>query len=321
VRFSLCIYPLILGILVLPISVHAEEEIPSLLNESLRATYQACIGIDEALYDLKKMAGINTAVTGVGTGLGAGALAVGIVKYSKDVQAESYEKLLDELREMTKNANAQTLSKDDIAKFESEFNLSYDSAVKDLQNYENELNKLNTQSKKLGNWRTGLLAGNAVTNVAGAVISGTNRVDADLQGQIDNCKDSLKKLSVSIMQAKINGEDVSEAQNIYNTCREYDFVDISKINKRAKGATISSIVGATTGISGTVTSYMANTDETRNDNTDAGKKKEKNLNLASNILAGASTAASATATVFNASQIKAIKDVASVAAKCSEVLR
>ena len=302
----------------MPFSAYTEG-MPLSLNESLRATYQACIGIDEALYDLKKMAGINTAVTGVGTGLGAGALAVGIVKHSKDVQAESYEKLLDELRELTKNATQP--SKEDIEKFENEFNLSYDSAIKDLQNYEDELSKLNTQSKKLGNWRTGLLAGNTVTNVAGAVISGTNRVDVDLQEQIDNCKRSLVTLSTSIAQAKLNGEDIAEAQKIYNTCREYDFVDISKINKRAKGATISSIVGATTGVTGTVTSAMANTDKVRSDNTNEGKKKEKNLNLASNILAGASTAASATATVFNASQIKAIKDVANVASKCSEVLR
>ncbi len=33
------------------------------------------------------MAGINTAVTAVGTGLGAGALTVGIIKANKDSQA------------------------------------------------------------------------------------------------------------------------------------------------------------------------------------------------------------------------------------------
>jgi hypothetical protein len=84
---------------------------------------------------------------------------------------------------------------------------------------------------------------------------------------------------------------------------------------------ISSVVGATTGLAGTVTSAMANTDKTRNDNTDAGKQKEKNLNTASNVLAGASTVASATATVFNATQISAIKKVATVAQKCTEVLK
>ena len=40
------------------------------LNDALRATYTACVGIDDNLADLKKMAGINTAVTGVGTAVG-----------------------------------------------------------------------------------------------------------------------------------------------------------------------------------------------------------------------------------------------------------
>ena len=124
-----------------------------------------------------------------------------------------------------------------------------------------------------------------------------------------------------MMQARFDGEDISEAQGIVNACKEYNYVDISPINKRGKGAMISSIVGATTGVAGTVTSSMANTDATRNDNTDAGKQKEKNLNTASNVLAGASTVASATATVFNATQISAIKKVATVAEKCTGVLK
>ena len=66
---------------------------------------------------------------------------------------------------------------------------------------------------------------------------------------------------------------------------------------------------------------MSNTDATRNDNSDAGKLKEKNLNTASNVLAGASTVASAMATVFNATQISAIKKAASVAEKCTRVLK
>lgn len=61
---------------------------------------------------------------------------------------------------------------------------------------------------------------------------------------------------------------------------------------------------------------MANSDKVRNDNTDSGKQKEKNLNTASNVLAGTTTVASAAATVFNATQISAIKRVVSVAEKC-----
>jgi len=112
-----------------------------------------------------------------------------------------------------------------------------------------------------------------------------------------------------------------DADKIVTACSEYNNVDIKPINNRAKGAMISSIVGAATGVAGTVTSAVANTDATRNDNTDSGKQKEKNLNTAANVLAGASTVASATATVFNATQISAIKNVVNVAQKCEGALR
>jgi len=288
------------------------------LDDALRATYTACVGIDDELADLKKMAGINTAVTGVGTGLGVGATVVGIVKASKDKQAEELERLIKELAEMEDDKESPT--EDQIAEWGREFNQSFESS-KSEKTLTEQLDKLNKQSKSLGNWRTGLLAGGTATNVAGAIIAGNNKVDDDLQTQIDNCKLAVKNLRDSIMQAKFNGEDVSEANTIADACKEYDYVDISPINKRAKGAMISSVVGATTGLTGTVTSAIANTDATRNDNTDAGKQKEKNLNTASNVLAGASTVASATATVFNATQISAIKKVAAVAEKCTGVLK
>lgn len=291
------------------------------LNDALRATYSACVGIDDELSDLKKMAGINTAVTGVGTGLGIGATTVGIIKYATDKEAESYEKLLEELRELQKDFPETNPTEEEIYAFEQEFDLSYNEAIKTVDAYQSELDKLNNKSKNLGNWRTGLLAGNTATNVAGAIISSNNQVKGDLQTQIDACKVAVKNLHDSIMQARINGEDVTEANNIVTACDEYNYVDISPINNRGKGAMISSIVGATTGAVGTVTSAVANTDKTRNDITDSGKQKEKNLNTASNVFAGVSTVASATATVLNATQISAIKKVAKVAEKCTGVLK
>lgn len=281
------------------------------LDDALRATYTACVGIDDELADLKKMAGINTAITGVGTGLGAGATVVGIVKASKDKEAEELERLIKELHELEDGKPEPTDA--EVQSFLKEFETSYDSAIKDITTAQAKLDELNKQSEKLGNWRTGLMAGNTATNVAGAITAGTNKVDDDLQAQIDTCKKAVDELQRSMMQARMDGEDISEAQRIVNACKEYNYVDVSPINKRGKGAMISSVVGATTGLAGTVTSAVANTD--------AGKQKEKNLNTASNVLAGASTVASATATVFNATQISAIKKVATVAQKCTEVLK
>ena len=289
------------------------------LNDALRNTYNACIGIDDALMDLKKMAGINTAITGVGTAAGAGATVVGIVKSAKDAKAEALEQILKEIEEIQNTT--QPLTDAEFATFMSEFNTVYKSDISNKESVQTELDKLNKQSKNLGNWRTGLMAGSAVTNVAGAVIANKNRVDEDLNTQIEMCKIAVKNLQNSILQAQINGEDVSEAIQIANACGQYEYADLSKINTKAKGAMISSAIGATTGITGTIFSATANTDKTRNDNSDAGKQKEKNLNLTSNILAGATTAASATATVFNATQISAIKKVVEIAANCTEVLQ
>lgn len=299
-------------------SVHAEE---MSLNDALRATYTACVGIDDELADLKKMAGINTAITGAGTAAAGGATAVGLVKASKDAKASELEITLDKLREIESKNPQPTPSDADLMAFEQEFQNSYDKAVKEIEEYEAELNKLNKQSKSLGNWRTGLMAGSSVTNVAGAIIASKNGADGSIQAMIDDCRKAIGNLNNTIGQARMNGQDVSEATEIINACREYDTVNISAIEKRAKGAMVSSIVGATTGVAGTVTSIMANSDNVRDDNSDTGKQKEKNLNTASNVLAGTTAAASATATVFNATQISAIKKVAAVAEKCTGVLK
>lgn len=289
------------------------------LTDALRATYVSCVGIDDELAELKKMAGINTAITAVGTAAGLGATVTGLVKASKDRTAEELEQMLREIDAM--QAGNQPLTADEFEVFFSEFNKAYNTELSSKESLQEELDKTVAQSKKLGNWRTGLMAGATVTNVAGAIIAGGNKVEGDLAAQIDNCKASINNLRNSIMQARMNGEDVSEAQNIVSACGEFEYTDISKINTKAKGAFISSAIGAATGLGGTVTSAIANSDKTRDDNTDSGKRKEKALNTTANVLAGATSVASATATVFNATQISAIKKVATVASKCTEVLK
>ena len=296
-------------------SVHAEVLD---LDDALRATYTACVGIDDELADLKKMAGINTAVTAVGTAAGVGATVVGVVKAGKDKQIAKLEEKLAKLKELTAK---QTITSPNRAELLSETDQYFQDNKDESKTIEDDITVLTKQSKKLGNWRTGLMAGNTATNIAGAIIAGNNKVDKDLQTQIDDCKKYVQILNDSVIQARATGQDVTEATEIVNACREYNYVDISKINTKAKGAMISSIIGATTGLTGTVTSAMANSDKIRDDNTDSGKQKEKNLNTASNILAGTSTVASGVATVFNATQINAIKKVATVAEKCTGVLK
>jgi len=299
----------------MPFLVFAVETVD--LDVALQNTYRACVGIDDDLADLKKMAGINTAVTAVGTATGAAAVATGIAKVQTDKEIEEFEIYLQKIenaaRQQTEEPSVINVKQEQI---DALFAKYYKEEVVD-----DKIEELNKKSKKLGNWRTGLMAGTVATNVTGAIIAGKNKVDSDLLTKIDVCKSSVAVLDSAINQARMNGENVGEAQDILNTCKEYNYVDLTPISKHAKGAMISSLVGTATGVAGTVTSAVANTDNVRDDDTDAGKQKEKNLNTSSNVLAGASAAASATAVFFNAAQISAIKKVSLVAQKCTEMLK
>ena len=287
------------------------------LNTALQNTYKSCVGIDEILTDMKKLAGINTAVTAVGSGLGIGATVTGFVKASKDKKIEQLLKRLKEIEES--KINTTVPDKREVLSAADDY-FSENRDENRANEYQSEIDKLTKQSKTLGNWRTGLLAGNTVTNIAGAIIAGKNNGD-EVQVLIDECRDSITGLNNSILQAKINGEDVSEAESIKKACGAYDMVDVSKINIRAKGAKISSIVGAGMGAVGTITSGVANSDKIRDDDSVSGKQKEKNLNTAANVLSVGATAATISATVFNATQISAIKKAATVAQECEKVLR
>ena len=287
------------------------------LDVALQNTYRACVGIDESLAELKKLAGINTAVTAVGTAAGGSATVVGLVKSKKDKQIAELEKRLEKLKSIEEKHGMNLPDKDSLLAGLEHY---YQENKDESKEITDDIAKLTDQSKKLGNWRTGLMAGATATNIAGAAIAGVSLKKGDIQNTINECNDSVSALRVSIARARIEGQDVTEAEAIVKACSGYIGQDVSKIQKQAKGSLISSLVGTATGISGTVTSGMANSDKIRDDNTDSGQAKEKNLNTASNILAGATTAASATATVFNAVQISTIKHVANAAVECEEAL-
>lgn len=303
------------------------------LDAALRNTYRACVDIDDNLHDLKVLAGVNTAVTSVGSALGVGALAVGLTKAELDKRIES---LYDDMVSINYSYQGDGQELATKAEFAGNVNTQINNinfaVTKDYQKFveaikqaqqtqtapENEMVK---KSKKLGNWRTGLLAGNTATNIAGAVIASKTVNKNDISTQINTCVSAVQDLRNAILSAKLNGLDVTEADQIYDACSEYEFVDVDAIAKRGRGAMVSSAVGAGLGGVGTATSISANSKKIREDDTESGKKKEKNLNTASNVLSAGAAAASVTATVFNARQISAIKKVAQVSEKCTALLK
>jgi len=275
-----------------------------------------CDKISRSFKSMKTMAQINTAVTGVGTAAGAGATIAGIAKANVDKQIE---KLIKDVKQRESQIGNTTMTLDESQNYiEATMTLVRSTTKSDAPQ-----NKLEQKSKNLGNWRTGLLAGNTATNIAGTIIAANNRTDQDLRTQLDKCIRSIHGLQDSKMQAQIDNADSATIQrmtNIINACRDYSTLDISKIDKNATGATISSGIGIAVGTTGTITSATANSDKIRNDNTDAGIAKEKNLNTASNVLAAGATVASGVATVFNAQQISTLNRAQQIATQCSEAL-
>lgn len=293
------------------------------LAQALQNVRTNCSGISEAMAKMKTMAGINTAVTGVGALTGGVALGAGMAKAKTD---EAFDELLEQLNKdliaQGNTNNEEVIEINEIQQFYTEYNASKNNlgAEQERNSVIAELNRLYEKSKKLGNVRTGTLAASTVTNIAGAAIAGTNKIDEDFAAKIGACAGSVKALTNAKMVAAVEGsaspEQVTKADKIISACGQWDTVDLTSINKRATGAAVSSGIGAGLGLAGTVTSAMANTDETR-----AGDaQKEKNLNTAANVLAGGTAAASLTSTIFNATQIAAIKRAAVVADECEGAL-
>ncbi len=276
-----------------------------------------CDRISQSFKSMKTMAQVNTAVTAVGTAAGVGATAVGIAKAGVDKQIE---KLINDVKQREARSNNSGMTIDQGQDFiEGTMALVRGMSKSTTQ----EQNQLEQKSKSLGNWRTGLMAGNTATSIAGTIIAANNRTDQDLRTQLTRCVASIKDLQDSKMQAQINSADVATLQKmegIISACRNYELLNVDKIDSLAKSAATTSGIGIAVGASGTIVSATANSDKIRSDDTDAGMAKEKNLNTASNILAAGATITSGVATIFNAQQISTLNQAYQIATQCSEAL-
>ena len=319
------------GLIVGMVACGASAADISALDVSIQNVRAACDGLSNQMGELKRIAGINTAVTGVGTLASGGATVVGIVKSNVDAQAEEIEKWLE--RFMNQPTDTSDNPKIDLTGIDKDTLMDMISSSEpvmvavggveksEIAAKQEELNQKTQQSKTLGNVRTGLLATGTVSNIAGAVIAGKNRTQGGLAEMIADCVDAVRALENAKMHAHVAGtatdDDVALANKIIAACGGYKTVDLSVVDNRAKGATLSSGIGAATGLVGTITSGVANSNKTRS----GDASREKHLNTASNVLSGATTAASLTATIFNATQINAVKDLVQVADKCEDALK
>ncbi len=318
--------------LVIPLSCFAADSFENdegAVLENLYETYESvrqfCGGISDRVSAISGVSKVNTAVTAVGTVASGGALAAGIVKAQTDKKIEELQRKIcerggcdpDKVAAMSDAEFLDVVAKPFIRQMELD---------RELQRLQAEKDAETAKSKKLGNWRTGLMAGATATNVASAIVAGLNRNQSDLIQQITACNTAVDRLRAA-RTAAINGginpienPILNEFNETIELCGALNVADIDKIEKRMTVVMGTSIGGAVIGAVGTGTSIAANTDKVRNDDTDVGKQKEKNLNTVANISTGLSTATGAVGTGFNISLITLTKKILKSAERCEATL-
>lgn len=279
-----------------------------------------CSGISDEISRVAKISKVNTAVTAVGTVAAGGALVAGIKKSQEE---EEIEKLVNEI------CAAGGCTADGINKMSNEVFLN--NVLQPMAKI-SELQQRIQKSKRLGNWRTGLLGGTVGTNLVSAIMSGMNSNQSDLIQHISACNEvvnQIKAASAQLVNVDVNpleNANIRKLNNIKNHCGNIDTASVEKIEKRMKGVMGTSVAGVVIGTVGTITSASANSDKYMDINnkmtlTDEERNKQKNLNTTSNVMAGANVVTGAVETGLNVSLINLTKKLISQAQLCEEVLR
>ena len=290
-----------------------------------------CDGISDEISKISGVAVANTAVTAAGTLSAGGALIAGIAKADADKQIENLSKQICDIG----GCDADSVAAMSDEEFYNNVLLPFVEIIElggmdnpvSIEQLRHEQTQKIKQSKNLGNWRTGLLAGSVATNVASAIIAGVNKNQSDLIQHIQACNTAVAELDSGRRAVIANGVNplgnplLQNAMAITADCGRLNISDVEKIEKNMGVVMGTGIAGAVVGAVGTGTSAAANSDAVRNNNTESGKKHEKTLNTISNVAAGANVVTGTVGTGFNITVLSQAKRLIKAAQLCEARLQ
>lgn len=303
-----------------PVIADETDDLIANAEQIFEATRITCSGISDEIAKVSNISKANTAVTAVGTVAAGGALVAGIKKSQEE---EEIDALIAEM------CAAGGCTAEGVEKMSNEefFNVVLEPMARIA-----ELQEKIDKSKKLGNWRTGLMAGTIGTNLASAIMSGLNINQSDLMQHVSACNEMIKsipEMENELRKAGVNPNEYDVAKKLSSVrtwCNQIDVKDIEKIEKRMKGVMGTSVAGTAIGVVGVGTSAAANSDKYMDVSnkvrlSDADKKKEKALNTTANVMAGANIATGAVETGLNISLITLTKKLMESAGRCEDILK
>lgn len=302
-----------------PVIADETDDLIANAEQIFEATRITCSGISDEIAKVSNISKANTAVTAVGTVAAGGALVAGIKKSQEE---EEIDALIAEMCA----AGGCTAEGVKAMSNEEFFNVVLEPMARIA-----ELQEKIDKSKKLGNWRTGLMAGTIGTNLASAIMSGLNINQSDLMQHVSACNEMIKsipEMENELRKAGVNPNEhvvAKKLSSVRTWCNQIDVKDIEKIEKRMKGVMGTSVAGAAIGVVGVGTSAAANSDKYMDVSnkvrlSDAEKQKEKALNTTANVMAGANIATGAVETGLNISLITLTKKLMEAAQRCENVL-
>ncbi len=308
------------------------------LDTALLRVRTTCRGISNDLEQIKTMAGAGIASGAIGTVSGGVALGAGIAKSKTDAEVKKWKELLTDpvIKELKSGGTVYVFSPEEIEGMDdlvaqmaktgdqmSVFGEQNDisaTVTKMKGTIDTQVGELENKSKRQGNLRTGSLAVSTVSNLAGAIVSAADKSRVDLRERVSACMASVKELSAAYDAARtkgdINIDTAVRVNQIVDRCGQWKSIDVAKIGDVGTGATVSSVVGTSTGLAGTITSASANKTDA-----DSAPDKAEKLNKASNVLAGTTAVASGVSTILQATRMKEINAAISVAKECEGALK
>jgi len=273
-----------------------------------------CQNILSDLNEILSLAGITMVASAIGTVTGAAALVAGIAKAMTDKEIENIENKLKGYADLSEE---ELTSLVESWSFEEKI-----AEVKSNLEYLRILEQKTSRSTVLGHVRTAGLIATTATSVTSAITSGAGASRlGQTAGKMKKCNaevSKIKAIDAEMEQGGISSDDPVRVgiSFIAKNCPGFDPSVIETIQKQLSATSIVSAVGAGVAAVGTTTSIIANSKSIRETEGDDARKKEKALNLASNIAAGVSTATSAFSAIFSDITGKSVTTQAQIAAKC-----
>ena len=296
---------LILSVLMCYVTVWgAQADVLQDAQDALDVARVACSGLSDDISRVSGLAVAGVATNAAGAIAGGAAVGVGVAKANDD-------------KERLKQTASVSCSFAEIYELDADAHLGVITAMSDIYT---------EQSKKLGNWRTGLMVGAGMTHIASAVLAGINMNQSELVQHVTACNaalDHLVSVRNQLADAGINpfsNPVRGRVENVVSACDKFNVADVQKIERKEKVVVGSSATGAAVAIAGVVTSASANSDKMRSAMDVDGKQKFDRLNAASNALAGVSAAGSLVSTVAGAGVVKLARQMMRDATRCAEAL-